>query len=164
MLYPLQAEVTDPLFGRVEILPLHTILLDLAHCGRHDFVTVPPPPPPTPLPPPGEDATPTCLGFYDAIRSFFRRPFTCKHLGGACEAGVNCTLHILDTRYHVTVSYVDAVRNFVFEVLSVEGRSLGMGDEAEVSVTLPTPPGAVLSLSQRLVASGVRGFQVSEHR
>ena len=89
---------------------------------------------------------PTCLGFHDAIRSFFRHPFTCEHLGGDCEAGVNCTLYILDTRYHVTVSYVDTVRNFVFEVLSVEGRSLGMGGEAEVSVTLPTPPGAILSL------------------
>ena len=156
-----QAVVTDPLFGRVQIFPRHTIILDRTHCSRPDFVTLPPPPAPTPLPMPSVNSSPTCLGFYDAIRRNFSEPLICRFLEDSCDLGVNCSLLITNAEYVLSVRYVTALGKFAFLVSDDSGRSLGTGVGVGVSVDLPYPPNSTVSFIQRSIAAGVRGFQVS---
>ena len=107
------------LLGNVEVFPLHTITLDSTHCNLPNFTTLPPPPPPTPLPPPDVDSSPICQSFYAAISELFTEPFVCGFLGN-CNAGISCTLTLLNLRYTLTVGYVNAAENFVFRVFDQE--------------------------------------------
>lgn len=152
--------VTDPIFGRVQIFPLHTIILDRTHCSRPEFVTIAPPPAPTPLPIPSINSSPTCLGFYAAIRQNFVEPFICSFLEDSCDNGISCSLHITNAQYELSVRYIAALGSFVFQVLDDSGSSLVMGSDAFLSVDLPYPPESSVSFLQRDVVMGVRGFQV----
>ena len=146
--------------GRVEVFPLHTIILDRTHCNQPNFTTLPPPPPPTPLPPPDIDSSPTCQDFYAAIKKLITAPLVCDFLGGDCDAGISCTLTLLNLKYTLTVQYINETENFVFRVLDQDGHIFGSGNTDLVTVDLPSPLNTSLMFSQGTEVYGVIGIQV----
>ncbi len=87
-------------------------------------------------------------------------PLVCRFLEGNCDRGISCDLLLLNFTYGISVAYVNAASGFVFEALQRGRGVLGTGSRSEVNVSLPFPPGAMLTFTQRSVSNGIRGFQV----
>lgn len=149
----MQATLDEPLFGRVEIIPRHLLILDRTSCNHRNFVTLPPFPPATPPPGPGSSVSDTCKALYDLIRSHFKEPFSCR-LQSSCDRGIQCELEILDTSYEVVISISDNSTPLSMMVRDSEGMQLvtqsGMnGANGRVTnITLPRPVNSNLSLIQ----------------
>ena len=153
-----QATIDEPLFGKVQIFPPHTIILDRTHCDLPTFTTLPPPPSPMPIPLPANEPSETCLGFYEAIRQNYTKPFICDFLE-SCDSGVKCTLSILANIYNITISY--SAGKFEFQVVRNGNEdSLINSTSMVVNITLPSPPGSYLIFSQETVTSSSRSLQV----
>ena len=84
----------------------------------------------------------------------------CGFLGGDCDAGISCTLTILNLKYTLIVGRVKEAENFVFRVLDQDGQMLGSGETSLVTVDLPSPSDTSLMFSQGTVEYGVIGIQV----
>ena len=148
-----QAFITDPIFGRVEIIPTHKIILDKTNCTSTMPTTTAAPPtaPPPPTPPP-VDAPETCHAFFRIVLNYQSEPFVCIPLD-QCESGISCRLDILDTHYHVNISLTSS-NDFAFLVEDgPSDRIVSTTSGQNVTVALPKPQGGRMVFSQnRLIA------------
>lgn len=150
MVSPLQATLDEPLFGRVEIIPRHLLILDRTSCNHRNFVTLPPPPPVMPPPGPGSSVSDTCKALYNIIRSHFREPFGCR-LQTSCDSGIQCELEILDTRYDIQLSFSDGSNPPSLSMMVKDANGavlLAQESGGVINTTLPRPISSNLSLTQ----------------
>ena len=153
--------VLDTLFlGNLTIVPHHTILLDKARCDPpHIILVAPPSAPPSPTPPPPSFPE-TCQAFYDIIRNTFSEQFFCRAKRD-CEAGLECTLEILDTFYRVDITIDPEAGVIVFRVADSDGRKIGSEASKNTTVSLPRPASTSLIFNQSVSAkSRSVGFSV----
>ena len=141
----MQATLEDPIFGPVEIIPRHVIILDRTNCDHSDFNTIAPPTSATPPPNPDPDSSATCMALYELIVTLLAEPFTCK-LQSSCDRGLECRLAILDTGYNVTLSLTGT--SLSLAVRDMRGAVLGQGASDVVNVSLPKPQDSNLTLTQ----------------
>ena len=143
----LQATIDEPIYGLIEIVPRHLLILDRTSCNHRNFTTLPPPIPVMPPPGPGGSVSDTCKALYDVVLDHFMEPFTC-HLLVFCDRGIQCMLEILDTRYDVELLVSCDSKSILMEV-QFEGEHLLTRESGGViNVTLPRPMLSNLSLSQ----------------
>lgn len=144
-----QATIDEPLFGMVEIVPRHLVILDRTSCNHRHFVTLPPVPPPTPPPRPVGPVSNTCNALYGVVLNSFMEPFACTL--ASCDEGIRCTLEILDTSYDVVLSVSPESKSVSVEV-QFEGQPLMSRESGgTTTVTLPRPMFSNLSLVQDFV-------------
>lgn len=157
-----EAELVVPIFGRVRIIPRHTILLDRSMCSGP--LTPPPPtitiPPPTiSIPAPSSAASRTCVVLYETAVNATSEPFLCG-LDDDCDE-LNCRLDILSTHYaiDVEVESCDSPPSVEVTVSDAGGRVLGREravDSRTFSVVIPEPNGTSVMVAVEERDSAVR--------
>ena len=142
-----QADLVVPIFGHVEIIPRHTIILDRSMCSGSE--TPPPPtitiPPPTIIiPSPSSAASRTCVVLYGAATNTTHEPFLCG-LSNDCNE-LNCRLDILSTHYaiDIRVESCGSPPAVLVTVSDARGRVLGrerVENSRTFGVVIPEPNG-----------------------
>jgi len=164
----LQLSLYQFLLGRVEVLPLHTIILDKTNCSSSpalNLTTLPPPLEPTPAPPPSPVSSPLCSSLYNGIvQQNYTEPFICSFLEESCDAGVNCLFLLFGSRYTIQLEAMPpSDRLFSYAILDRMSASVGVVSQdnfTDVS-TLPSPNGSQLIFSQTSIGRYLTRIQVS---
>ena len=158
-----QTFVTDPFFSRVEVIPLHKIILDKTNCSSSNIpntsipTVAPPTSPPPPIPPP-VDAPETCHAFFRIIQSNQSQHFICGPLD-QCERGITCRLSLLDTHYHINISLTSANN---FALIVEDGPTdtiISTTSGGNATVLLPKPQGGRMEFKQNGLIAAVVGQQ-----
>ena len=141
-----------PFFGREEIIPRHTIILDKTNCTNSStpitIATVAPPTTPHPPTSPPLSAPEICHAFYSIVNRTRTDSFTCVQLT-PCTTGITCQLNILDTHYNIDIG-VTANNEVGLDVM--DGRDstqLSYTLAQNATVPLPKPFGGSLTFYQR---------------
>ena len=158
----MQSEIVVPRFGRIPLIPRHTIILDRSMCSGS--VTPPPPtvsvlPPVISIPSPSSNATETCLALYGIAINATSEPFVCG-LNNECDE-LNCRLDILSTHYNIDISIksCDSPPSVLIAISDASGYLLGsvhLEDSATFSVGIPEPNGTSVIVVIEEVFSAVR--------
>ena len=104
-----------PIFGRIDIFPRHTIILDRTNCPNASVSLPPTVAPVTPTettPTPPSNASDTCLALYEIVQRNTTEPFVCR-LREDCD-GFWCRLDIVDTHYNITIQVSPNQMNILF--------------------------------------------------
>ena len=157
----MQATIHDILFfGNITLVPRHTIILDKTQCHPPHIILVPPPtaPPLPTLPPPSSSET--CKALYDIVRKAHTEQFFCQ-LKEDCNAGILCTLEILNTFYTVDITLRPEDKVVVLSVTDSNGAKVGLPTSKNGTVSLPRPQRTTLVFNQSVSAEkGTIGFSV----
>ena len=170
MCFLVQLSLNQFFIGQVEVLPLHTIILDKTNCSSGpalNLTTLPPPPEPTPAPPPSPDSSPLCSSMYEGIvRQNYTEPFICNFLGSSCDAGVNCLFLFYGSSYRILLMATPlADRLFSYRVLDSSSSRVGVASQdnfTDVSM-LSSPDGSQLIFSQISIGRYLTRIQVCAH-
>ena len=154
----------DTLFGEIEIIPPHLIILDRTKCNHRNFTPQMPPVSTPPTPDPRQTSSKTCSAFYDhLVSTYYTGHFICNALS-CCNDGVQCFLNILDVSYEVMITVGYMQTGLVLQVRDLEesGTLLGKGSSNFVSISLPKPVNSNLTMMQMYNSTTkVIGFSVS---
>ena len=158
----MQSEIVVPLFGRVPLIPRHTIILDRSMCSGS--LTPPPPtvstlPPVISIPPPSSNASETCVALYGIAIDAASEPFLCG-LNRDCDE-LNCRLDILSTHYDIDISVksCDSPPSILIAISDASGYFQGtvnLEDSTTFSVGIPEPNGTSVTVIIEEIDSAVR--------
>ena len=159
----MQAVVDAIFFGNITIVPRHTIILDKTHCDPpHILPVAPPTAPPTAMPPPPSSSE-TCKALHGIISKAHSEQFFCR-LKKDCDAGILCTLEILNTFYTVDITLMsdNKMVTIMFSVLDSNQVKIGFPTTSKnATVSLPKPRRTTLVFNQSVSAEkGSVGFSV----
>lgn len=132
----LQLNLTEWIFGRIEVVPSSMIVLDKSNCTSPIIVPIFPTPSP-PIPPPA-NMPQSCHDFFEIISNAASKPFICAPMD-KCERGITCQLDILDTYYLVNISLTIS-NDVIFTVGDGPAdRLISNTTKQSTSVSLPKP-------------------------